>query len=109
MVSTVMRIQQSLIVCAATLVVSTSTSYAGPCSNEIARFQAETNAKQGSNVGAAPSAPKTTGATMLRQPTSPQKVKAAMAALKRASESDRAYDQMACKAALADAWRAFRQ
>src|SRR5689334_10185612 len=110
MVSTVMRIQQSLIVCAAALVLSTSTSYAGPCSKEIARFRAEINAKQRSNVGAAPSAPQTTGATMHRRPTSPQKVEAAaMAALKRASESDRASDQMACKAALADAWRAFRQ
>jgi hypothetical protein len=105
MVSTVMRIQQALIVCAAALVVSTSTSYAGPCSKEIARFRAEINAKQPSNVGAAPSAPQTTGATMHRQPT-PQKVEAAMAA---ASESDRAGDQMACKAALADAWRALRQ
>jgi hypothetical protein len=104
-----MRIQQSLILCAAALVVSTSTSYAGPCSKEIARFRAEINAKQRSNVGAAPSAPQTTGATMHRQPTSPQKVEAAMAALKRASESDRAGDQIACKAALADAWRAFRQ
>jgi hypothetical protein len=45
---------------------------------------------------------------MHRQPTSRQKVEAAMPALKRASESDRAGDQMACKAALADAWRAFR-
>jgi hypothetical protein len=46
---------------------------------------------------------------MHREPTSPQKVEAAMAALKRASEGDRAGDQMACKAALADAWRVFRQ
>src|SRR5690242_12710176 len=57
MVSTIMRIQQSLIVCTAALVVSTSTSYAGPCSKEIARFRAEINAKQRSNVGTAPSAP----------------------------------------------------
>ena len=84
MVSTVMRIQQSLIVCAAALVVSMSNSYAGPCSKEIARFRAEINAKQRSNVGAPPSAPQTTGATMHRQPTSPQKVEAAMAALKHA-------------------------
>jgi hypothetical protein len=36
-----MRIRQSLIGCAAALVLSMSASYAGPCSQEIDRLQAE--------------------------------------------------------------------
>ena len=65
----VMRVQQSLIVCAAALVVSMSTSYAGPCSQEIARFRAEIDAKQHSNAVAGPTAPESTAATTHRQPT----------------------------------------
>jgi hypothetical protein len=87
MVSTVMRIQQSLIVCAAALVVSTSTSYAGPCSKEIARFRAE----------------------MERRGPPEHRSKEAMAAVDRASAADRTFDKTACEAAISDAWRAFRK
>ena len=118
-----MRIQQSLIVCAAALVVSMSISYAGPCSQEIARFRAEIDAKQHSNAAAGPAAPENTAATMHRQPTpgsvgaaesqlgeiSPEKLQAVMVAVERASEADRAGDQIACGEALADARRAFSQ
>jgi hypothetical protein len=86
MVSTVMRIQQSLIVCAAALVVSTSTSYAGPCSKEIARFRAEMERR----------APE-------------HRSKEAMAAVDRASAADRTFDKTACEAAISDAWQAFRK
>ena len=118
-----MRIQQSLIVCAAALVVSMSISYAGPCSQEIARFRAEIDAKQHSNAAAGSTAPESTAATTHRQPTqrsigaaesqlgevSPEKLQAVMAAVERASEADRAGDQIACGEALADARRAFSQ
>jgi GTP cyclohydrolase FolE2 len=118
-----MCVQQSLTVCAAVLVVSMSTSYAGPCSQEIARFRAEIDAKQHSNAAAGSSAPESTAATTHRQPTpesigaaesrlgevSPEKLQAVMAAVERASEADRAGDQIACGEALADAQRAFSQ
>jgi GTP cyclohydrolase FolE2 len=118
-----MRIRQSLITCAAALVVSISVSYAGPCSHEILRFRAEIDAKQLSNAAAGLSAPESTEATTHRQPTqrsigaaesqlgevSPEKLHAVMAAVDRASEADRDGDQVACEKALADAWRAFGQ
>jgi hypothetical protein len=118
-----MRIRQSLIACGALLIVSISGSYAGPCSQGIARFRAEIDAKQLSNAAAGLSAPESTAATTHRQPTqrsvgaaesqlgevSPEKLQAVMAAVERAGEADRAGDQIACEEALADAWRAFSQ
>ena len=118
-----MRIQQSLIVCAAALVVSMSICYAGPCSQEIARFRAEIDAKQHLNAAAGSTAPQSTAATTHRQPTqrsigaaesqlgevSPEKLQAVRAAVERASEADRAGGQIACGEALADARRAFSQ
>jgi hypothetical protein len=117
-----MRIR-SLIACGTALVVSISVSYAGPCSQEIDRFRAEIDAKQRSNAAAGLSAPESTAATSHRQPTqrsvgaaesqlgevSPEKLQAVMSAVDRASEADRAGDQIACEAAMADAWRAFSQ
>jgi hypothetical protein len=116
-----MRIQQLLIACAAALFASMSTSYAGPCSEEIARFRTEIDAMQQSNAAAGPSAPESTAATAHRQPTpesigdaesqlgevSPEKLQAVMAAVERANEADRAGDQIACGEALAAAQRAF--
>jgi hypothetical protein len=116
-----MRIRQSLIACAAALVASVSASYAGPCSEAIARLLAEIEAKQDANAAAGPSAPESTAATKHRQPTpesigaaesrlgevSPEKLQAVWPAVERASEADRAGDQIACEAALADARRAF--
>ena len=55
-----MRIWQSLMACVAALVVWVSVSYAGPCSQEIARFRAEIDAKQHSNAAAGLSAPEST-------------------------------------------------
>jgi hypothetical protein len=118
-----MRIQQSLIVCATALVVSMSTGYAGPCSQEIARFRVEIDAKQHSNAAAGRSAPQSSAATTHRQPTqesieaaesqlgevSPEKLQTVIAAVERASEADRAGNQIACEEALAEARRAFSQ
>jgi hypothetical protein len=118
-----MRIRQSLLVCTAALLTSMSISYAGPCSEEIARFRAEIEAKQHSNATAGPAAPESTTATTHRQPTpesigaaesqlgevSPEKVQAVWGAVERASEADRAGDRIGCSAALADARRAFSQ
>jgi GTP cyclohydrolase FolE2 len=63
-----MRILQSLIPCATALVVSMSISYAGPCSQEIARLRADIDAKQRANAAAGSTAP-STEATTHRQPT----------------------------------------
>jgi GTP cyclohydrolase FolE2 len=103
-----MRIRQSLIACGAALVVSISVSYAGPCSQEIARFRAAIAAEQLSNATTGLSAPESTAATTHRQPTqrpigaaesqlgevSPEKLHAVVAAVERASEADRAGDQI---------------
>jgi GTP cyclohydrolase FolE2 len=116
-----MRILQSLIPCATALVVSMSISYAGPCSQEIARLRADIDAKQRANAAAGSTAPQSTEATTHRQPTQwsigaaesrlsevpPEKLGAVLFALERASEADRAGDQTACGEALADARRAF--
>ena len=118
-----MRNRQSLIVCAGALVVSMSASYAGPCSEETARFRAEIEAKQHANADAGPAAPESTAATTHRQPTpesigaaesqlgevSPEKLQAVEAAVERASEADRAGDQINCKEALTEARRTFGQ
>jgi hypothetical protein len=115
-----MRIQ-SPIACGAALVVSISVSYAGPCSQEIDRFRAEIDAKQRSNAAAGAFAPESTAATAHQQPTqrsvgdaesqlgevSPEKLRAVMSAVDRASEADRAGDKIACEAAMVDAWQAF--
>jgi hypothetical protein len=114
---------RTLIACTAALLASTSASYAGPCSEEIARFRAEIEVKQQANATAGPAAPEGTAATMHRQPTPksigaaesrlgevPQeKLQAVWGAVDRATEADRAGDQIACEAALADARRAFSQ
>jgi hypothetical protein len=118
-----MRIRQSVTACGAALFISISVSYAGPCSQGIFRFRAEIDAKQHANAAAGLSAPESTAATTHRQPTqqsigaaesqlgevSPEKLQTVMSAVERASEADRAGDQIACEEALADAWRAFSQ
>lgn len=118
-----MQIQQSLIMCAIALVSSMSNSYADPCSQAIARFRAEIDAKQHSNAAAGSSAPESAAATTHRQPTqrsigaaesqlgevSPEKLQEVMAAVDRAGEADRAGDQFACEEALANARRVFSQ
>ena len=111
---------QLLVACAAALAASMPASYAGPCSHEIDRVQAEIDARLETKAAAGPSARESTAATMHRQPTpgsiaaaevrlgdvSPQKVEAVLAAMARAREADQAGHQSACEQALADVQRA---
>jgi hypothetical protein len=115
-----MNIQRLLVTCAAALATSMSASYAGPCSQQIDRVQAEIDAKLEAKAAAGPTARESTAATMNRQPTpgslaaaearlgevSPQKTEAVAAAMARAREADGAGDQSACEQALADVRRA---
>ena len=115
-----MSIQRFLVACAAALAASMSASYAGPCSHEIDRVQAEIDAKLEAKTAAGPSARESTAATMHRQPTpgsiaaaetrlgdvSSQKVEAVAAAMARAREADHAGNQSACEQALVDVQRA---
>src|SRR5262245_46913726 len=115
-----MSIQQWLVAGAAALAASMSASYAGPCSPEIDRVQAEIDARINATAGAGPAARESTAATTHRQPTpgsiaaaearlgevSPQKLEAIGAAMTRAREADGAGNQSACEQALADARRA---
>jgi len=115
-----MSLQRFLVACAAALAASMSASYAGPCSHEIDRVQAEIDARLGAKAAAGPAARESTAATMNRQPTpesmaaaearlgevSPQKMEAVAAAMARARAADAAGDKSACEQALADAQRA---
>src|SRR6516164_4166124 len=88
-----MSIQRLLIAFAAVFAASISASYAGPCSQDIARLQAAMDAKLRAVTAAGPRALESTAATMHRQPSprsiataeselgglSPDQVKAAVA------------------------------
>ena len=114
-----MSIQRLLMASAAALAASMPASYAGPCSHEIDRMQAEVNAKLEAKAGAGPFARESPGALVHRQPTpgsiaaaegrlgeiSSQTVEAVRAAMARAREADRAGDTAACEQALSDVQR----
>jgi len=116
----VMSIQRLPVACAAALVASMSASYAGPCSHEIDRVQAQIDARLEAKAAAGPTARESTAATMNRQPTpdsiaeaearlgevSPQKAAAVAAAMARARAADGAGNESACEQALADVRRA---
>jgi hypothetical protein len=99
---------------------SISTSYAGPCSEEIANMMALIDAKLEAKAAAGPTAREGVGAGMSDQPTprsmataeeklgevSPQTVDAVRQAMLRARAADSAGDKNACEQALADAQRA---
>jgi hypothetical protein len=112
-----MMIKPLLILSAAVLAASMSASYAGPCSSEIDRAQAQVDAMVEVQAATGPSGRETVGAMTHRQPT-PGSVAAAeeklgngasaeraLAALARAREADRAADAKACESALADVRR----
>ncbi len=114
-----MRIQHSLVVCiAVALTVSTSATFASPCSQEIDRVQAKIDAKLEAQAAAGRSARESAAATMHRQPTpgsiaaaeaklgdvSPEKVQAVETLMTRAREAC-AGDQNACEQALAEVQR----
>jgi hypothetical protein len=99
---------------------SISTSYAGPCSNEIGNMMARIDAKLEAKAAAGPTAREGVGAGMSNQPTprsmaaaeerlgelSPQTVEVVRQAMLRARAADSAGDKNACEQALADAQRA---
>ncbi len=109
-----MKIKRSLAAGAVVIALSSSTTYAGTCSQEIVRVQSEINAKLGAKAAAGPSAAESSAATMHRQPTprsvaesetklgiiSAEQVTAATEAMARAREADRTGDQSACEQAL---------
>jgi hypothetical protein len=98
-----MSIQRLLMASAAALAACMPASYAGPCSHEIDHAQAQVDAKIEAIAAAGPAAPESAGALLHRQPTpgsiaaaesklgeaSPG-VAAAVAAMARAREADRA-------------------
>ncbi len=118
-----MNTWRSLATSAVVVALSTSTTYAGPCLQEIIRVQAEINAKLGSKAAAGPSASESTAATMHHQPTprsvgeaetklgtiSAEQVTAVVEAMTRAREADRTGDQSACEQALSDVRQILRQ
>jgi hypothetical protein len=109
-----------LLVAPLALAALMSPSYAGPCSHEIDRVQAEIDARLNAIAAGGPAARERTAATMHRQPTpesiaaaearlkelSPEKIEAVGAAMGRARAADGAGDQGACERALADVQRA---
>jgi hypothetical protein len=113
-----MSIQRLPVLSAAALALFAMPSLAGPCLHEIDRMQAQVDARIGTAAGAGPSAPQSRDAGLHHQPT-PQslaaaegklgegsQMEAAVAALARAREADRADDKNACERALAEAQRA---
>jgi predicted lipid-binding transport protein (Tim44 family) len=104
------------VACAAVFAALMSASYAGPCSQGIARVQAQFDAKLQANAAAGPSARESVAATTNRQPTPesiaaaeaklgeipPEIVEAVEASMARARDADRAGDESTCEQALAD-------
>jgi GTP cyclohydrolase FolE2 len=77
-----MRIQHALVCIAVVLAVSTSATFASPCSQEIDRVQSGIDAKLEAQAAAGRSARESTSATTHRQPT-PGSIAAAEAELGR--------------------------
>jgi hypothetical protein len=105
---------RTLLVSAAAMVLAILPSWAGPCTSEIDRLQAEVDARIAAIAAVGPSAPQSVDATLSHQPT-PGSIAAAeakvgagpgmtdaVAALKRAREADNANDKSACDEALAE-------
>ena len=115
-----MTTSRSIVFSALAFVASISTSYAGPCSNDIDRMQGRIDAKLEAKAAAGPTAREGVSAGMSDQPTprsiaaaeeklgdvSPQMVEAVGQAMARARAADSAGDKSACEQALADAQRA---
>ena len=99
---------------AVAMVLSISSSYAGPCSDAIARMQVRVDARLAVNAAAGPAAREGVGATMHRQPTpesiaraeeslgevSAKLAEAVGRTMTRAREADAANDKSACERAL---------
>jgi hypothetical protein len=115
-----MPTQRLLVLSAVALAGTMSATYAGPCSQEIDRMQPSVDAMVEAAARAGPAAPESSAALRHRQPTpgsiaaaesklgeaSSRTVEAAVAAMARARDADRAGDQSACEQALAEVRRA---
>ncbi|MCB5176971.1 hypothetical protein [Microvirga lenta] len=103
---------------ACALIFMVQPGHAGPCSDDIARIQAQVDDRIDAIAGAGPSAPETRAARLHREPTpgtmaaAEQKLgeggpaEAALAALARARAADAAGDRAACEQALGQARQA---
>jgi hypothetical protein len=114
-----MTIAHAAVLGAAALALSTLPGHAGPCLQEIARMQAQIDAKLAARATAGPTARESSGALLHHQPTpgsiaaaesklgeiSAETMEALAAAMARAREADRAGDASACEQALADVRR----
>jgi hypothetical protein len=106
-------IRQLLVLAAVALALSTQPSRAGPCAQDIDRAWLQVDAKIQARIAAARSAPQSMIALLHHQPT-PDSIEAAektlsegwspleaaVSALTRAHEADRADDRSACEQAL---------
>ena len=104
-----------LIFAAAAVAATASTTYAGPCSDQIDAMQARIDAKLEAKAAAGPTAKEGVAATMNMQPTpasiaaaeeklgdiSPKKIKAIKRGMARARVADKVGDLRACRKALA--------
>jgi hypothetical protein len=92
--------------------------WAGPCTQDIDRVQAQVDARIDAVAGAGPAGPESNAARLHREPTpgsvaaaeqrlgEGRPMESALAALARARNADSAGDRSACERALADARRA---
>lgn len=111
-----MTLPRFVLLAAAATAMSISSSYAGPCSLEIAHLQGAVDAMLAQRAATGPSAPESINATMHRQPT-PASVAAAEArvgglwthtimavthGMTRARLADRAGNPRACRRAVAE-------
>lgn len=118
-----MSIRRLVVACATVFAALMSASNADPCSQGIARVQAQFDAKLQANAAVGPSARESVAATMNRQPTPesiaaaeaklgeipPETVEAVEAGMARARDADRAGDESTCEQALADVQRILGQ
>jgi hypothetical protein len=119
-VGVIMITLRVLVFAAMAVAASASTTYAGPCSNQIDAMQARIDAKLEAKAASGPTAKEGVAAGMSVQPTprsiataeeklgdiSRQTVEALGQAMARARAADAAGDKSACEQALADAQRA---
>jgi hypothetical protein len=111
-------IRPRVLVGSAFLLIAAAPSWAGPCTQDISRVQAQVDARIDAVAGAGPAGAESNAARMHRQPTpgsvasAEQKLgegrpmEAALSALARARVADDAGNRSACEQALAEARQA---
>jgi hypothetical protein len=110
--------RQALLLSAAGIIASVTTSYAGPCTAQIEAVQSQVDARSAAIAAAGPVARESTAARLHREPTPGSiaraeerlgegaSVEKALSALERAREADRGGNEGSCEQALAEARRA---